>query len=168
MSYASDTSEVGYHPVCAALAWVWPGLGHIARGEKRRGLYIMVGVLFLFLTGVLIGGVDAVDRKEDQLWYVAQVCCGPVAMAVDLANQSLLKTGKVGEIIATQPAPINTKKSLGRANEYGTLFTALAGLMNLVVILDAFHRRSRVLPDRRRGEHTSVRDVATAGEPGTA
>ena len=29
--------------------------------------------------------------------------------------------------------------SLGRVNEIGTLYIALAGLMNLVVILDALH-----------------------------
>jgi hypothetical protein len=154
--------------MCAGLAWVWPGLGHIVRGERTRGIYIMIGVLFLFLTGVLIGGVDSVDRKEDRLWYLAQVCCGPIAMIADAANQSLLKTGKVGEIIATQPAPINTKKSLGRANEYGTLFTALAGLMNLVVILDALHRRPRMLPDRRKPGDAESRDGAAQAEPGVA
>jgi len=150
MSNHDSHSPAGYHPLCAFWAWVLPGLGHMVRGEKRRGAYIMFGVLFMYLTGVLVGGVDSVDRKEDRLWFIAQACCGPIAFVTDYANQSLLKTGKVGSILATQPAPINEKKSLGRANEYGTLFSSLAGLMNLVVILDVLHQRPRVRKDRRR------------------
>ena len=163
----SFTTEPGYSPLSGILAWLWPGLGHIARGEKRRGVYIMIGVLFLFLTGVLIGGIDSVDRKEDRLWFIAQAGCGPLAVVVDFANQSLLKTGKVGEILTTRPAPINSKKSLGRANEYGTLFTALAGLMNVVVILDAFHRRPRVIHDRRQSS-AGDRASATSQQAGAA
>jgi len=168
MSYANSQTEADYHPVCAVLAWVCPGLGHIARGEKRRGFYIMFGVLFLFLTGILVGGVDSVDRKEDRLWFVAQACCGPIALVVDVANQSLLKTGEVGEIIATRPQPINIKKSLGRANEYGTLFSSLAGLMNLVVILDAFHRRPRLNIERRQPAESTSTAATTSEEASTA
>jgi hypothetical protein len=162
MSYTDEQNEGGYHPVCALLAWVLPGLGHIARGEKHRGGLIMFGVLFLFLLGILIGGIDSVDRKEDRLWFVAQACCGPLALVVDFANQSLLKTGQVGEIVATQPVPINEKKSLGRANEYGTLFSSLAGLMNLVVILDAFHTRPRQHRDRRKSSAETVAQETSA------
>lgn len=162
MSYPDKPNEIGYYPVCGVLAWVLPGLGHMARGEKKRGGYIMFGVLFLFLSGVLIGGVDSVDRKEDRLWYLAQTCCGPVALVVDFVNQQYLKTGAIGEIVSTQPAPINIKKSLGRANEYGTLFSSLAGLMNLVVILDAFHPRPRKRHERRHADSARTAQGASA------
>ena len=39
------------------------------------------------------------------------------------------------------------RKSLGHVNEMGTLYCALAGLMNLVAILDALQ------PPNRRAEH---------------
>ncbi len=90
----------------------------------------MFGVLFLFLGGVLIGGVDAVDRRNDPLWFVAQALCGPIAFGTDLANQRLL----------SDPQVRLRRKSLSHINEFGTLYAALAGLMNLVVILDALHR----------------------------
>jgi hypothetical protein len=44
---------------------------------------------------------------------------------------------------------------LGRVNEMGTLFIALAGLMNLVVILDVLYARAEPEPKperRRRGD----------------
>ena len=58
-----EPDEARFSPLAAFLAWLWPGLGHISLGEKKRGLYIMFGVLFLFVCGVLVGGIDAVDRQ---------------------------------------------------------------------------------------------------------
>lgn len=118
-------------PGAAAAAWLWPGLGHWVIGEKTRGMYIMAGVLFLFLFGLLVGGFDAVDRREDRLWFYAQALCGPIAFGADYVNQSYIKTRPEHRR--------NELEGLGRVNEMGTLFIALAGLMNLVVILDALH-----------------------------
>lgn len=120
-----------FNPTAAVLAWIWPGLGHLSMGHRRRGLLIMFGVLFLFGGGVLIGGIDCVDRKQDFLWFLAQSVCGPIAFAVDLINQVWLKR-------MPEEAQYFTI-GLNKPNEMGTLFGALAGLMNLVVILDALH-----------------------------
>lgn len=137
---SSAKSDSRFTPFAALLAWIWPGLGHLRLGQRRRGMLIMFGVLFLFLGGVLIGGVDAVDRRHDPLWFVAQALCGPIAFGADLANQRLL----------SDPQVRLQRKSLSHINEFGTLFAALAGLMNLVVILDALHRPApRRTADRR-------------------
>ena len=148
---SDDHAELPLTPGAAVLAWLWPGAGHIALGQKRRGIYIMIGVLFLFLGGLLIGGVDAVDRKEDRLWFVAQVFCGPIAIGADFANQQFIKTGSDKDQLVT--------KSLGRVNEIGTLYCALAGLMNLVVILDALQYRPKY-PSRRRAIDRRTGDAA--------
>ena len=51
-------------------------------------------------------------------------------------------------------------QGLGRVNDMGTLFIALAGLMNLVVILDALHFAPKPQPQtetpRRRSTDPSV------------
>ena len=54
---------------------------------------MMFGILFLFVCGILIGGIDVVDMKRDRLWFIAQACNGPIAFIVDWLNQTLLKTG---------------------------------------------------------------------------
>lgn len=154
----STKSPAQFTPVAGILAWLWPGLGHISLRQRKRGLLVMFGVLFLFVSGVLIGGVDVVDRKEDRLWFWAQALCGPIAFAADFANQNLLKTGHVGEILVpghrdrngVMIPPASDKKSLGHVNEIGTLYAALAGLMNLVAILDALYDRPRRTVERRR------------------
>src|SRR5690349_14838633 len=124
-----------FNPMTALLAWLWPGAGHLMLGQKRRGLYIMFGVLFLFFSGLLIGGLDSVDRKDDRLWFLAQGLCGPIALAADYLNQGWVK--HLPDVERYPTVGIN------KPNEMGTLFSALAGLMNLIVILDAMFPVSR-------------------------
>lgn len=150
----STRSPVQFTPGAAILAWVWPGLGHISLGQRRRGFLVMFGVLFLFLGGVLIGGLDSVDRRDDRLWFLAQVLCGPLAIVADFANQALVKpmppdwVDRYRQGDAKVLAGLDAK-SLGHVNEMGTLYSALAGLMNLVAILDALQP-----PNRRSGQRT--------------
>jgi hypothetical protein len=148
----STKSPGQFTPSAAILAWLWPGMGHIHLGERKRGFLVMFGVLFIFLGGVLIGGLDVVDRKDDRLWFLAQVLCGPIAIAADTANQRILKPmpgNWVDRYEEGDPQVTRQlhRKSLGHVNEMGTLYCALAGLMNLVAILDALQ------PPNRRAEH---------------
>ncbi|MEM7230307.1 MAG: DUF6677 family protein [Planctomycetota bacterium] len=157
----SDTStQPELRPLAGILAWAWPGLGHISIGQKRRGVLIMAGMLFMILTGLFAGGLDSVDRREDRLWFIAQAGCGPVAFVLDIANQSMLKAGRP----PTDPARLNTV-SMGRPNEMGTLFIALAGLMNVIVVLDAAFfdpkRSAGEAPERMRRRRSDRRPAKT-------
>lgn len=125
----------------AILAFIWPGLGHRSLGQRRRGNYLCFGVLFLVVLGVLVGGIDVVDHKNDKLWFIAQVCCGPVVVAIDVATQYII----VGSPIEKRA----TMVGLSHVNEIGTLFVAMAGLMNFVVILDALRARPNGDMERR-------------------
>lgn len=130
------------------LALLWPGLGHLSLGYKRRAVLAMVGVLGMFITGLAVGGVDSVDSKEDAAWFIAQAGNGPIAFGADMVNQQLLKTGRVGELVqaprqglgGTQLEMVSTYKGIGAANEFGTLLIALGGLMNLILVMDASRR----------------------------
>lgn len=137
-------------PLAMLLAWIWPGLGHISLGERVRGFRIMGGMLLLFFGGLLIGGVDSVDRREDTLWFLPQAACGPIAFAADLANTALLKSAPPDQLLSPPepsgsgrllPPTVSKRRGLAHPNEFGTLFIALAGLMNVAVILDAGFRR---------------------------
>jgi MFS family permease len=131
MSNTNPKSESTVHIGACVLGWILPGMGHISIGHKRRGVLIMSGVMFLVFCGVLVGGIDAVDHKNDGLWFIAQVWCGPIVVGVDLLNQAL-----VASLPTSQRA---TLVGLSHANEIGTLFIAMAGLMNFVVLLDVLH-----------------------------
>jgi hypothetical protein len=162
-SPSSSQPRAAFSPSAAVLAWLWPGLGHISLGERTRGLLIMFGVLFLFTGGLLIGGLDCVDRKHDKLWFLAQSFCGPIAFAADLANQQLVQKVPDNWAVGSEarqridqgdPTVLHelSRIGLGRVNEMGTLFIALAGLMNVVVILDALYFMPASASARREGD----------------
>ncbi len=89
----------------------------------------MFGVLFLVTSGLLIGGFDAVDHRNDSLWFLAQVFSGPIVIVADLVNQLLIKTQPQEQRVLLV--------GLSHVNEIGILYIAMAGLMNFVAMLDA-------------------------------
>ena len=134
MSKPLPQSESTIRVGSVLLGWILPGMGHFSIGHRRRGLLIMSGVIFLVFCGALVGGIDAVDHKNDGLWFIAQVWCGPIVVAIDLMNQAW-----VASLPTSQRA---TLVGLSHANEIGTLFIAMAGLMNFVVLLDVLQAKS--------------------------
>ncbi len=162
-------------PVAGVLALMLPGLGHWVRGERRRGRLICAGVLGLFAIGLLVGGIEVVDRRESRIWFVGQAGVGPLALGVDWVHQNVFKgvdrdsgerrsalpgetIGPGGWIEEAEPGqrPPNIR-SVAKVNELGTLFCAVAGMLNLIVILDAvFPRRvGRAAPAGLRGPEGS-------------
>ncbi|MGI9013331.1 MAG: DUF6677 family protein [Phycisphaerales bacterium] len=129
-----------FDPMCLVLGWLLPGLGHWRIGQKRRGSLIATGILLMFGIGILVGGVDVVDRREDWLWFLPQALLGPITLVADAMNQAYVKTGRLG-----QP-------SLAAVNDYGTLFVGLGGLMNLAAMIDAATRKldSKMIRSERR------------------
>jgi hypothetical protein len=157
----SNRPDLEFQPVAGLLAVVLPGLGHAYLGHVKRGVLAFAGVMGLFLGGIFIGGIDAVDRREDFWWFVLQAGVGPVAFATDAVHQNYFKVEvrQGGQNIRRsghpdpamnggKPAP--SKKSLGLVNEAGSLYAAMAGMLNMIVIIDAlWHAPAR---RRRDGE----------------
>src|SRR5262245_19326155 len=159
---APSATHDGFEPMAALLAYAFPGLGHFVLGERARARAIAAGILGLFFGGLLIGGIDAVDRKEDTIWFAGQALVGPLAFGVDYYHQNFLKVddqvklrtanpgetrgpgGRVAQAAPGQPPP--NSKSLGRMNELGTLFCTIAGMLNLIVVIDALFHTKRGAP----------------------
>jgi len=136
-----------WYPGAAAGAWLIPGLGHVLLGERLRGLTIGLTIGLLWLTGLLVGGVCVIDRDEHPAWFVGQVMTAP-SLVADFVLRTYLKPGyrPPGE------GPSSYEPSFGRVNEQGILYTALAGLLNLLAILDVVHRDARHRSARRRAD----------------
>lgn len=159
--------ELGFNPVAGIAAILFPGAGHAVRGEWGRGGLIALGILGLFFGGILIGGIDVVDRQEDGVWFIGQALVGPVAFGTDYVHRQYFKVkltvdeplrglrkgdlrsadpteGRdpaTGAPVANQPPP--NIKSISKVNELGTLFATIAGMLNVMVILDAAFPASR-------------------------
>lgn len=136
-----------WNPLAALAAWLLPGLGHVVIGERRRGYILMASIMALWLAGTLIGGISVFDRVEHKFWYLGQMLVAP-SVVMEITHNHLLRprpgvTPEPGDDPVYEP-------SFGRVNEQGVLYTALAGLLNLLAIIDVAYRE----PARtaRRGE----------------
>jgi TM2 domain-containing membrane protein YozV len=147
--HANSPSQFQHPALAVILGWLLPGAGHILLGQRTRGLRVMAGILGLVCVGVLIGGVDAVDSVRDKLWYMAQLGAGPIVILVDALNQQVART-------LPQPEQFHTM-GLGHINAIGTLYIALAGLMNIVALLDLLRARKPEAPARRAQDATAGR-----------
>lgn len=145
-------------PVAAVAAWVFPGLGHALLGDRSRAVVFAAALILLFFGGMVIGGVDVVDRRNDTIWFAGQALIGPVALAADFAHARLDAARQRQEESYAQQHNLTTydhdalrhmlesgvapayRTSVGRPNELGTLYCTMAGALNLLVILDAVRR----------------------------
>jgi hypothetical protein len=117
---------------------------------------IFLGITAMTLGGLLIGGIDSVDRREDTWWFVGQAGIGPMAWALDAWGRNLSTIDE---------PPLNARqewferhepgrtKSLAHSNEIGSLWIVIAGMLNAIAVIDAFwhvppaHRRRRRAED---------------------
>ncbi|MEM8834292.1 MAG: DUF6677 family protein [Planctomycetota bacterium] len=132
----TDTQREVFSPLAGLLAVLLPGLGYLAHGERQRALLVGGGILGLIFFGVLVGGINVVDRANDGWWFLLQGANGPIAFLLDYLHRGVFPTPGAGHFSSTPAAT----PSLAKVNEVGTLSVALAGLLNAIAILDClFH-----------------------------
>jgi len=108
------------------LAWLIPGAGHWLLGEKNRGAIIFVAICTTFLLGIMLGTIDVIDPQKAKAWFCAQVLCGFPTIITTILAQKL--TG------------ITIMDIFGRSRDIGQVYIGVAGLLNLLCILDALYR----------------------------
>jgi hypothetical protein len=108
--------------VTCVLAWAVPGLGHIASGRVGRGLVFAIVVLGLFVGGIGLHGKVYRPEQGEPLTYLAAVGAAGVGLPYVAAHAMGMGFGD----IRTQ------------SYEYGNTFTLVAGLLNLLIVLDAY------------------------------
>jgi hypothetical protein len=142
----------------ALAGWLVPGLGHYLIGERQRGGILAVTIITLYVAGLLIGGVSVCDRREHRLWFLGQVLVAP-SVLVDRYHQHL----KGVQATLAEDEPPAFVPSFGRVHEQGVLYTALAGLLNLLAILDLIYRQPG--EEVRRAEDAELPRPGTGGVP---
>ena len=142
------------HPATAAfLAWLWPGAGHLYQGRYAKGFLFMICILSTYFAGLTIGEghvVYASWTKDDRRWqYFCQVGVGLPALPALLQNRRVMAGEKplFHGIMAPPKQPVlpEGEDELARWHEHlsgrfdlGTLYTMIAGLLNVLVICDAY------------------------------
>lgn len=110
-----------YLVVVGALAWLVPGAGHFLLDKKRQAAVIFGAILLTFLLGLYIGSVGIIDPIGARPWYAAQLMNSPAVALLARVN-----------IAGNYPV-------YGRPNEIGQIYTSIAGLLNLLCIVNAVY-----------------------------
>ncbi len=149
-----------WNMTAAVATWLLPGLGHYLIGERRRGSILAATVGTIWLAGLLIGGVSVIDRRDHPAWFLGQMLLAP-SVVVDFGHQYLRNQ-------TPNPVPNPTSSppyepSFGQVYEQGMLYTLLAGLMNLLAIMDvAYHHQVRPAGRREDGERSARAAIGDA------
>ncbi len=123
--------------VAAVCAWLVPGLGHVILGRGAKALYLGGLVLVVFGLGVLLGEGASVSQERFPLHWYGQIGAGLPAILADA-------------LLGNRP----TGHTIDRL-ELGVVFSTVAGIMNLVVMVDAYETVRRVEPAPKTGKVTS-------------
>lgn len=136
-------------PIFAAfLAWLLPGAGHLYQGRTAKGLLFMICILGTFFFGLWLGDgrvVYASWRTNDvRLPYLCQVGVGLPALPA-LVQAQRVRNDKAPFFDGRMAPPrlqgpdelAEWHKKLNRYFELGTVYTMIAGLLNILAIYDA-------------------------------
>jgi len=99
--------------------------------------FVATGVTFW--GGVAVAGVrTAVTQRDNGLWIAAQLCMGPQTLgALTWSDRLARKTG----------SPDSYKSSWPSA-DIGVVYAGVAGLLNLLIIIDALARLDHLVAER--------------------
>ncbi|MHC4241296.1 MAG: DUF6677 family protein [Planctomycetota bacterium] len=103
------------------LAWLIPGAGHLMIKENKRALIISVTIILTFCVGLYVGSIGIINPSGAKPWYVAQIMNSPVVAALGYLAQK-------GDYTV-----------FGKPNEIGQIYTSIAGLLNLLCIVNAVY-----------------------------
>jgi hypothetical protein len=143
---ASDTAHPqAFPPPLVALAgWLVPGAGYWLIGHRTRAFTVGVTILLVFVFGILVSGIRVVQAPDmtgsgnmmqrvlTRPWFIGQVLIGPVGLGSAYVSDQLAQSETYGKIEAK-----------ARLAEIGTLYTAVAGMLNLLTVIDASYRAAQ-------------------------
>ncbi|MEO8075278.1 MAG: DUF6677 family protein [Acidobacteriota bacterium] len=115
-------AEPGTLVLLCLAAWVVPGAGHLWMGRRQKGVVFMAAIPFMFLVGLLLHGRIFPFELSEPL--------------VGLAAVANLGAGAPWLVARMLEAGAGTVTAA--SYEYGNCFLIVAGLLNFLVILDAF------------------------------
>jgi hypothetical protein len=160
--------------LAALLAWLWPGAGHLYQRRTGKGLLFMICILGTYFFGLALGEgkvVYASWNQVDRRWqYPLQLGVGIPALPA-VVQGMIVRRGNPPAFGGAMAPPISQEQlsdwhyKLNMRFELGTLYTMVAGLLNILAIFDAYggpviaqpSRQERGPPDDEKGKGPSKR-----------
>jgi hypothetical protein len=138
--------------IAAFLAWLIPGLGHVYQGRIGKGVLYALCIMSLYTIGFVMGDCRIVYwrwvnplQKPEQfcLYYLGQFWVGLPALPALIQGTLKYFNFDINFLwgFMAEPAPnvLNgLHPRLGKLVEIGSMYTAVAGLLNVLAIYDAY------------------------------
>lgn len=119
---AGAAAEPGTLALVCIVAWAIPGAAHLWLGRRQKGVIFFLALMAMFVLGLqLHGRIFAIDLQE------------PLATLAAVANLGLGLPWVIARI-----AGVGTGQVTALTYEYGNTFLIVAGLLNSLIVLDAF------------------------------
>ncbi len=118
---AERTQSGGLFLLCLA-SWAIPGAGHLWLGRRSTGLVFLLALPIMFAIGLAIQGRLFPFDMSDPLVGLAALADVGIGVTYFLASALGYGAGNVRAV----------------TYEYGNAFSIVAGLLNLLVIIDAY------------------------------
>jgi hypothetical protein len=136
----------------AFLAWLCPGLGHFYQGRTGKGWLYAICILSLYFVGFAMGEGKIVywrwvspltNPEHFSLYYIGQFFVGlpalPALIQGTLQYFDFQTTFLWGFMSPPDPIVLNgLTRRLSKLVEFGTIYTTVAGLLNVLAIYDAY------------------------------
>jgi hypothetical protein len=111
------------HPTLISIfAWFVPGAGHLLQGRRQKGAIFVVAIPLMFAVGLWLNG-----RLFP--FELAQPLVGLAAIA---------SVGNGWAYVAAKLLGLGQGVVTAASYEYGNTFVIVAGLLNMLVVLDAY------------------------------
>lgn len=125
------------------LGWLVPGMGQVLTGRKGAGVALLATIGLLFFTGWATSDFACVHPQRHRMEFFAHAMVGsPALLAVALDDPTPSQAGP-------------------RARDVGTLYTVVAGLLNLIAVCSALSDLARRGQEERR-KHAEAVQLALA------
>jgi len=119
---AAEETQTGWLVLLCLASWAIPGAGHLWLGRRSKGLIFLVALPMMFVMGIALHGrLFPFDVSE---WLVCLAAVADLGIGVPYFISGALGYG-AGEVRAV-------------TYEYGNAFLIVAGLLNLLVVIDAY------------------------------
>lgn len=118
---ARDMTAMAF--IAPAVGWLIPGAGHLIQRRWIRGLLLLISVFAMFFLGLMMQGkVYSPNTGDilDILGFIGDIGVGGLYF---LAHAMDWGQGAIHKAVA----------------DYGTKFIIVAGLLNIICVVDAYH-----------------------------
>lgn len=102
------------------LTWIVPGAGHWCLGKRKKAVFYFLVITALFLAGMAISDFRNINLDRHPFFFITYVFYAGATLIAQLTTQALPLV-----------APLVK-------NDVGCLYSAVAGLLNILVMIDAY------------------------------